>query len=128
MENIIPTFIERDPEAIQAECKSRLEELLGREIQPAQIEQLILNFIVYRELLLLNRFNAGMRQMLYQFSTAPILDYIAGLVAIERCPRQVLDVPFGSRWLRDMETFLFPTAHEFQVPTVRPYSARRAMW
>ncbi len=86
MENIIPTFIERDPEAIQAECKSRLEELLGREIQSAQIEQLILNFIVYRELLLLNRFNAGMRQMLYQFSTAPILDYIAGLVAIERLP------------------------------------------
>lgn len=69
-----------------AESKAKLEELLGREIQPAQVEQLILNFTVYRELLLLNRFNAGMRQMLYQFSTAPILDYIAALVAIERLP------------------------------------------
>lgn len=86
MDNNIPTFIERDPEVIQAECKAKLEELLGRDIQPAQVEQLILNFVVYRELLLLNRFNAGMRQMLYQFSTAPILDYIAALVAIERLP------------------------------------------
>lgn len=86
MDSNIPTFIERDPKVILAECKAKLEELLGREIQPAQVEQLILNFVVYRELLLLNRFNAGMRQMLYQFSTAPILDYLAGLVAIERLP------------------------------------------
>lgn len=86
MDNSTPTFVERDPEIIQAECKAKLEELLGREIQPAQVEQLILNFVTYRELLLLNRFNAGMRQMLYQFSTAPVLDYIASLVAIERLP------------------------------------------
>lgn len=86
MDNTTPTFIERDPAVIMAECKSKLEDLLGREIQPAQVEQLILNFVVYRELLILNRFNAGMAQMLYQFSTAPILDYIAALVAVERLP------------------------------------------
>lgn len=86
MQDNIPIFVERDPAVIMAEGKAKLEELLGREIQPAQVEQLILNFMVYRELLLLNRFNAGMRQMLYQFSTAPILDYIAGLVALERLP------------------------------------------
>lgn len=86
MANEAPTFVERDPEVIMAESKAKLEEFLGREIQPAQVEQLILNFVVYRELLLLNRFNAGMRQMLYQFSTAPLLDYLAGLVAIERLP------------------------------------------
>ena len=81
-----PTFVERDPAVIMAESKAKLEELLGRELQPAQVEQLILNFVVFRETLLVNRFNAGMRQMLYQFSTAPILDYIAGLVAVERLP------------------------------------------
>ena len=86
MDNSMPAFVERDPETILTECKAKLEELLGREIQPAQVEQIILNFVAYRELLLLNRFNAGMRQMLYQFSTAPVLDYIAGLVAIERLP------------------------------------------
>ena len=85
IDNNIPTFVERDPAVIMAESKAKLEELLGRELQPAQVEQLILNFVVFRETLLVNRFNAGMRQMLYQFSTAPILDYIAGLVAGAGC-------------------------------------------
>jgi phage-related baseplate assembly protein len=82
----IPQFVERDPDAIMSECKMQLEELLGRELQPAQAEQLMLQFIVYREVLLLNRFNAAMAQMLYQFGTAPVLDYIAALVAVERLP------------------------------------------
>ncbi|GHT01560.1 baseplate protein [Bacteroidia bacterium] len=82
----VPQFVERDPDVIMAESKTMLETLLGRELQPAQLEQLMLQFIVYREVLLLNRFNAGMSQMLYQFSTAPILDYLAGLVAVERLP------------------------------------------
>jgi phage-related baseplate assembly protein len=86
MANEIPAFVERDPEVILSESKAQLEEILGRELQPAQVEQLMLQFIVYREVLLLNRFNAGMSQMLYQFSKAPILDYIAGLVAVERLP------------------------------------------
>jgi len=86
MTNEIPVFVERDPDVIMSECKEQLETILGRELQPAQVEQLMLQFIVYREVLLLNRFNAGMSQMLYQFSTAPVLDYIAGLVAVERLP------------------------------------------
>ncbi|MDR2449786.1 MAG: baseplate J/gp47 family protein [Prevotellaceae bacterium] len=84
MANETPVFVERDPDVIMAESKAKLQELLGRELQPAQVEQLMLQFIVYREVLLTNRFNAGMTQMLYQFSTAPVLDYIAGLVAVER--------------------------------------------
>lgn len=79
-------FVECDPSVIMTESKSKLEELLGRELQPAQVEQIMLQYIVYREVLLTNRFNAGMRQMLYQFSTAPALDYIAALVAVERLP------------------------------------------
>jgi phage-related baseplate assembly protein len=86
MANEIPVFVERNPDVIMAECKAKLQELLGRELQPAQVEQLVLQFIVYREVLLTNRFNAGMSQMLYQFSKAPVLDYIAGLVAVERLP------------------------------------------
>jgi phage-related baseplate assembly protein len=82
----IPKFVERDPNVIMAESKARLEELLGRELYPAQVEQLLLQFVVYREVLLLNRFNAGMSQLLYQFSQAPVLDYIAGLVSVERLP------------------------------------------
>ena len=84
--NTLPEFVERDPDVIMAESKARLEELLGREIRPAQFEQLMLNLVVYAEVRLLNRFNAGMAQMLYQFSTAPVLDYLAALVSIERLP------------------------------------------
>lgn len=82
----LPVFVERDPAAIMAESRVQLEAILGRELQPAQVEQLMLQFIVYRETLLIERFNAGMRQLLYQFSTAPVLDYVAGLVAVERLP------------------------------------------
>jgi phage-related baseplate assembly protein len=86
MASEIPQFIERDPEEIMTVCRDQLEAFLGRPLEDAQVEQLILQFIVYQEILLLNRFNAGMSQMLYQFSQAPILDYIAGLVAVERLP------------------------------------------
>ena len=86
MDTNIPVFIERDPDVIMAESKARLEELLEREIHPAQFEQLLLNIVVFAEVRILNRFHAGMAQMLYQFSTAPVLDYIAGLVAVERLP------------------------------------------
>jgi len=82
----VPTFVNRDPDVIMSEIKALMESILGREIQPAQVEQLILNIIGYREVLIYERFNAGMAQLLYQFSSAPILDYIAALVAVERLP------------------------------------------
>lgn len=86
MSQNLPVFVEIDPDVIMAESKARLEEILGRELQPAQVEQLMLQFIVYEEVLINSRFNAGMRQMLYQFSAAPVLDYIAALVSVERLP------------------------------------------
>jgi len=82
----VPSFVNRDPAVVMAEVKEQMESMLGREIQPAQLEQLVLNIISYREILLLERFNAGMAQLLYQFSNAPVLDYIAALVAVERLP------------------------------------------
>ena len=81
-----PNFIERNPAVIQAEMKEQLEGLLGRELQPAQVEQLLLQFVAYQEILLLNRFNAGLASSLLSFATAPIIDYIGELVAVERLP------------------------------------------
>ncbi|WP_294597473.1 baseplate J/gp47 family protein [uncultured Rikenella sp.] len=128
--NKIPVFVERDPDVIMAECKAKLQELLGRELQPAQVEQLMLQFIVYREVLLTNRFNAGMAQMLYQFSRAPILDYIAGLVAVERLPAayagctvrfDLVDghgavlIPEGTRVATD-DNVIFRTVDDVAIP------------
>ncbi|MCD8173812.1 MAG: baseplate J/gp47 family protein [Alistipes sp.] len=132
MSNItdIPVFIERDPDVIMSECKAKLEELLGREIQPAQVEQLMLQFIVYRETLLASRFNAGLAQLLPQFSTAPVLDYIAGLVAIERLPaagasctlsftlvedHQITFIPAGTRVATTDGEAIFETADEVLI-------------
>jgi len=86
MEIQIPSFVNRNPDIVMSEIKSQMEAMLGRQLQPAQLEQLILQIIGYREILLLERFNAGMAQLLYQFSHAPVLDYIAALVAVERLP------------------------------------------
>lgn len=82
----IPNFINRDPDAIMAEVTAEFESKLGRPLQSGQFEQLVAQIISYFEVLLLERFNAGMAQLLVQFSNAPILDYIAALVAVERLP------------------------------------------
>jgi phage-related baseplate assembly protein len=82
----IPTFIQRDPAVVLSEIKAQLEAKLGREIMPAQVEHLIMQVVAYREVLINERFNAGAAQLLYQYSVAPMLDYIAALVSVERLP------------------------------------------
>lgn len=125
-----PVFVRRDPAEIMAESKAQLEQILGRELQPAQVEQLMLQFIVYREVLLLERFNAGMKQLLYQFSTAPVLDYVAGLVAVERLPAAnagcvvrfslvpghgIVLIPAGTRVATDDGKIIFETPDDVTV-------------
>ena len=82
----VPNFVNRDPEVIMSEIKTQAEVLFGRDIQPAQVEMLILQLIGFREVLLYERINAAMAQCLVQFSRAPILDYVAELVSVERLP------------------------------------------
>ncbi len=81
-------LVHRNPADIVAEYKTQLETILGREIEPASTEMLVINFVAYREVLLLNRFNAAMAQMFVRYSTAPTLDYLAELVAVERLGAQ----------------------------------------
>lgn len=127
----LPVFVVRNPDAIMAESREQLEKILGRELQPAQVEQLMLQFIVYRETLLLERFNAGMRQLLYQFSTAPVLDYIAALVAVERLTsssagcnvrfelvpgHDIVLIPAGTRIATADGKIIFETPEDITVP------------
>lgn len=127
----LPVFVSRNPDEIMSESRAQLEAILGRELQPAQVEQLMLQFIVYRETLLIERFNAGMRQLLYQFSTAPVLDYVAGLVAVERLPAAnagcvarftlvvghgVVLIPAGTRVATSDNKMIFETPDDVAVP------------
>lgn len=128
----LPVFVPRDPDAIMTESRAQLETILGRELQPAQVEQLMLQFIVYRETLLVERFNAGMRQLLFQFSTAPVLDYVAGLVAVERLPATpagcsvrfslvpghgAILIPIGTRVAPTNGKIIFETIEDVAAPT-----------
>jgi len=132
MATSVPSFINREPSFVMDEIKAQMETMLGRQIQPAQFEQLILQIIAYREVLLLERFNAGMAQMLFQFSNAPILDYIAGLVAVERLPASNAGcivqytlvpghgnvvIPAGSRVGTFDSRFIFQTADDLEIPS-----------
>lgn len=89
-----PQFVVIDPAQIIADCvafyQSNYEAITGQSItlQPAQIEQLIINMFAYRETLTKNSINEAAKQNLVSFSTAPILDYLAELVGVIRIPDQ----------------------------------------
>ena len=132
MSDTAPIFIERDPAVIFEESKAALEAALGRELQPGQVEYRMLNAVGYREVLINNRFNSGMSQSLVAFSTAPVLDYIAALVAVERLPAanagctvrftlveghgQVL-IPAGTRVAAEDSQTIFQTLDDVPVPS-----------
>jgi phage-related baseplate assembly protein len=131
MSEVLPVFVESDPDRIMAESKAQLEALLGRELQPGQVEQLMLQAMVYREVLLVSRFNAGMAQMLLQFSQAPALDYIAALVSVVRLPAATAAckvrftlvpghgnvlIPVGTRVSSDDGQAVFATVEDLTIP------------
>lgn len=79
-----PDFISRDLDAIQKETIARYEELVGRKLQPAQPERLLLNTLAYRESLLRSAIQDAAVQNLVEFSTAPVLDFLADIVGVSR--------------------------------------------
>jgi len=83
-----PDFIGRDPQTILSEVKTAYETILGRTVYPAQAEMLILNGIVAVMLLILEKQQRGMEQMLLSFSSAPALDYLVELLGVTRLPAQ----------------------------------------
>lgn len=82
----IPSFIERDPAAIIAEMKADYEARVGRSLEPAQVEQLIINGLAYRELLLRNQVQEAALQNLLAFARFPALDYLGELLGVKRLP------------------------------------------
>lgn len=79
-------FVHEDAETIKAECKSFLEAELGRQIAPADVEQLLINGLAYRELLLRAGINEAARQNMVSFSRGTMLEYLGKLVGVNRLP------------------------------------------
>lgn len=79
-------FVHEDAQRIIAECKTFLEEKLGRQIAPADVEMLLINGLSYRELLLRTQLNEAARQNLVSFSRGAALEYLGELVGVNRLP------------------------------------------
>lgn len=82
----VPDFVEIDPQAILLDLVNKYQIDTGVTLQPAQIEQIILNCIAYRTQLNLEQINTAGKQGLIDYSTAPILDYLAANLGVTRLP------------------------------------------
>ncbi len=83
-----PEFINTDPAVILAELIAAYEAETGKTLQPGQVERLLINAFAYREGLVRQAIQDAAVQNLVDFSTAPVLDYLASLVGVTRLPAE----------------------------------------
>lgn len=81
---LAPNFVDLDLATIQSEIVADYEARTGRTLYPAQVENIILQVVAYRELLIRNQIQGAATQNLVSFSTAPVLDYLGELVGVTR--------------------------------------------
>ena len=79
-----PSFIERAPATIEQQAKSTFEAALGKPLFPGQAEQLALNGLVYRELLVRIGVQNAALQNLVNYATGINLDQLGELLATKR--------------------------------------------
>lgn len=79
-------FVHEDGALIIAECTQYLEKQLGRQIAPADVEQLLINALAYRELIIRAGLNDAARQNMVSFSRGAMLEYLGELVGVIRLP------------------------------------------
>nr|VFK16305.1 MAG: Phage-related baseplate assembly protein [Candidatus Kentron sp. LFY] len=83
-----PSFIERDPEKLTAEMVSQYEDMTGKTLYPAQVDRLMVDFVGYRESLVRMGAQDAAIQNISRFARAPILDFLAELLAVFRLQAQ----------------------------------------
>ncbi len=81
-----PNFIDRDVDAITREWITLYEQKIGKTLQPAQIERLLIDVGVYRENLLRIKIQETAKQNLVNYASYPVLDYLGELVGVKRLP------------------------------------------
>ena len=87
-----PNFIERDPAAIEQQAIATFEAALGKTLFPAQAERLLLNGLVYRELLVRISIQYAAQQNLVNFAIGGNLDQLGALLAVTRLGAQAATV------------------------------------
>lgn len=79
-----PNFVSLDLAAIQSEIVADYEARTGRTLYPAQVENILLQVVAYREFLIRNQIQGAATQNLVSFSTAPVLDFLGEIVGVTR--------------------------------------------
>lgn len=127
----IPDLIERDPAVIQAEVIADLEVLLGRPLQPAQVERLLGNEIAYRESLVRMAIQAVALESFLAYATGTRLDLIGESLDTDRLPALPADatirftlvgvqvapvvIPAGTRVQTTDTKVIFATVEEISI-------------
>jgi phage-related baseplate assembly protein len=81
-----PDFIDRSPELIEAQSLATFEAALGKALLPAQPERLLVNAIVYREILTRIAAQQVAEQCLVNYATADRLEQLGALFGVSRLP------------------------------------------
>jgi phage-related baseplate assembly protein len=79
-----PSFIDRDPNKVLNDQVLQWETLTGKTLYPAQVEQLLINLIAYREILTRIGIQEAAKQNLVEYATYPMLDHLGELVGTYR--------------------------------------------
>lgn len=81
-----PVFFDTDESVILAEMVAYYQGLVGKQLSPAQTEQLLIQAFAYREKMVRIAGNEAGKQMLLSFSSYPIIDYLGELLGVQRLP------------------------------------------
>lgn len=131
-----PVFAEINPSVILTQVLKDFTDMTGKVLNPAQPEYIIASCIAYHKALTMNRINEAGKAMLVDFSTAPVLDYLAALFNITRLPAQgaactlgfgivpghmQVVIPLGTRISSTDGNVVFATDDDITVPVGTDY-------
>ncbi len=81
---IKPVFITTDPVQVTTDCIALFQSTLGKTLQPAQVERLLVDAMAYREALLRMDVQRAGEQNLVAFAAGTNLDALAALLGVTR--------------------------------------------
>jgi phage-related baseplate assembly protein len=110
----LPSIFSEDVACVLQRLQTNLETGLGRSLAPADVEMLILNVFAYEIQLLRMAGNQAFRQNLVDFSTAPMLDYLAALVGVTREPAAGANCTLQFNFVSGANSVLLPAGLRVQ--------------
>lgn len=127
-----PSFIEKDPATVEAAALSTFETALGKTLFPAQAERLLLNALVYQELILRVGVQYAATQNLVNYAVEDKLDQLGEFTQTTRISAQAasttlqfsvpaavtaaLTIPAGTRAISSGSSINFATTEDLIIP------------